>query len=61
MIYRNMMFATIVEREEKNLQQRQIVVELCVGSQICDDLFTTVYTMVESEVYFEPYFQVSCF
>jgi hypothetical protein len=56
-----MMFATVVEREEKDLQQGRIAVELCVGSQIREDLFRTVYTMVESEVYFEPYFQVSCF
>jgi hypothetical protein len=59
MIYRNMMFATVIEREEKELQQGRIVVELCVGSQVREDLFRAEYTMAESEVYFEPYFQVS--
>lgn len=61
MIYRNMIFGTVVEREEKELQQGQFVVELCVGSQVREDLFRTEYTMAESEVYFEPYFQVSSF
>ncbi|XP_023702624.1 NFX1-type zinc finger-containing protein 1 isoform X3 [Cryptotermes secundus] len=53
-----MIFATVVERAEKELQQGQLVVELCVGSQVREDLFRTEYTMAESEVYFEPYFQV---
>jgi hypothetical protein len=54
------MFATVVERDEKELQQGQVVVELCEGSQVREDLFRAVYTMAESEVYFEPYFQVNC-
>jgi hypothetical protein len=55
-----MMFATVVEREENELRQGRVVVELCVGSQVREDLFRTEYTVVESEVYFEPYFHVSC-
>jgi hypothetical protein len=53
------MFGTVVERKEKELQQGRVVVELCMGSRVHEDLFRAVYTMAESEVYFEPYFLVS--
>lgn len=56
---RNIMFGTVVERKEKELQQGRVVVELCMGSRVHEDLFRAVYTMAESEVYFEPYFLVS--
>ncbi|KAJ4449057.1 hypothetical protein ANN_00452 [Periplaneta americana] len=55
---KNIMFATVVERDEKDLSRGRIVVELCVGSQVREDLFRKEYVMAESEVYFEPYFQV---
>ena len=52
------MFGTVIERDEKDLRNGVVVVELCVGSQIRDDLFKAEFTMAESEVYFEPYYQV---
>ncbi|PSN54487.1 hypothetical protein C0J52_05534 [Blattella germanica] len=48
--FRTFFFGTIIEREEKDLQNGMLVVELCVGSQIRDDLFTKRYAMAESEV-----------
>ena len=54
------MFGTVAERNPKDLEMSQVVVELCDRAQIKDDLFKAQYTMAESEVYFEPYYQV-CF
>ncbi|KAJ9575016.1 hypothetical protein L9F63_007818, partial [Diploptera punctata] len=56
--FRSIMFGTVIEKNEKDLENGQIVVEMCESSQMREDLFQAQYTMAESEVYFEPYYQV---
>ncbi|KAJ9573484.1 hypothetical protein L9F63_009144, partial [Diploptera punctata] len=56
--FRSIMFGTVAEWNIKNLQQGLVVVQLGIGSQVRGDLFKVQFTMAESEVYFEPYYQV---
>ncbi|XP_059472573.1 NFX1-type zinc finger-containing protein 1-like [Neocloeon triangulifer] len=56
--FQTLLFATVSSREVKFLKQRQILVKFCQNYK--ENVFdnNAKYMMVESEVYFEPYYQV---
>lgn len=56
--FKTFFFATVMEREVKKLKEGLITVEITQGTELPVNLFTEEYLMVESEVYFEPYFHV---
>ncbi|XP_059483772.1 NFX1-type zinc finger-containing protein 1-like [Neocloeon triangulifer] len=53
--FRTLTFATVKCREKEHLSKSQIVVQFC-HSQILDK--NSSYMMIESEAFFEPYYQV---
>lgn len=57
--FKTVLFATISGRDVKLLNQCQILVNFC--QEITEDIFeiNKTYMMLESEVFFEPYFQVA--
>jgi hypothetical protein len=57
--FKTLLFATVSSRHKEYLSQCQILVNFCEGYQE-ENLFDPhkKYTMIESEVFFEPYFQV---
>jgi len=56
--FKTLLFATVSSRDLKYLENRQILVNFCQPYE--ENIFSdsTTYTMIESEVFFEPYFQV---
>ncbi|KAJ4436029.1 hypothetical protein ANN_18655 [Periplaneta americana] len=55
--FTNIIFATVVARDEGELKKGNIVVKL-EGTDVTNDIFNYMFLMAESEVYFEPYFHV---
>ncbi|CAG2061553.1 unnamed protein product [Timema podura] len=56
--FQTVLFATVVERDLKRLKEGRIMIEFCEGTHPPNDLRKQEYLMVESEVYFEPYYHV---
>ncbi|XP_026476066.1 NFX1-type zinc finger-containing protein 1-like [Ctenocephalides felis] len=59
--FQSLIFGTVVERDIKLLMDGYLVVQLCEEfSHLEDQLFRSqdIHWMVESEIYFEPYFHV---
>jgi hypothetical protein len=59
--FKTLLFATVSGRDVHNLHRCQILVKFCEGYE--ENVFDPhkKYTMIESEVFFEPYFQVCIF
>jgi hypothetical protein len=57
--FKTLLFATVSSRDLEYLSQCQILVNFCEGYEE-ENVFDAhkKYTMIESEVFFEPYFQV---
>jgi hypothetical protein len=60
--FKTLLFATVSSRHEDYLSKCQILVNFCKGHEE-ENVFDLhkKYTMIESEVFFEPYFQVCNF
>lgn len=52
------LFATVVERNEKDLENGCILIELCEGAKFSQNMFKTSFVMIESKIYFKPYLAV---
>nr|CAD7575431.1 unnamed protein product [Timema californicum] len=56
--FQTVLFATVVDRNIKELKEGRIMIEFCEGTHSPNDHSKQEYLMVESEVYFEPYYHV---
>ncbi|XP_046737941.1 NFX1-type zinc finger-containing protein 1-like [Diprion similis] len=52
----SVLFATVAERDLKLLEKGQLIIEPCIGSEIMRDMYNSPFVMVESKVYFLPYY-----
>ncbi|XP_069677368.1 NFX1-type zinc finger-containing protein 1-like [Periplaneta americana] len=56
--FTNVIFATVMDRDLKELKNGKIVVQLSENMEVSQELFNDEYVMAESQVYFEPYYHV---
>jgi hypothetical protein len=54
--FQSILFATIVGRDLKYLEKGQLLVSFC--QPYSENIYNREYIMIESEVFFEPYYQV---
>lgn len=56
--FNTILFATVANRDEKDLEKGFVLIEPCQGSEITRDLYDLNFVMLESKIYFEPYLAV---
>nr|CAD7410641.1 unnamed protein product [Timema cristinae] len=56
--FQTVLFATVVDRDFIGLKEGRIMIEFCEGTNSPNNLGKQEYVMVESGVYFEPYYHV---
>ncbi|XP_012266799.2 NFX1-type zinc finger-containing protein 1-like [Athalia rosae] len=54
--FNSVLFATVAERDPKLLEKGEVIIEPCIGTQITDGMYNCKFVMVESKVYFLPYY-----
>lgn len=54
--FRTVLFATVVERDPQLLAKGELIIEPCVEMEITKDMYSSEFLMVESKVYFLPYY-----
>ncbi|XP_046472752.1 NFX1-type zinc finger-containing protein 1-like isoform X1 [Neodiprion pinetum] len=54
--FKSIFFATVAERDPKLLGRGELVIELCTGSEMMRNMYNCSFVMVESKVYFLPYY-----
>jgi hypothetical protein len=57
--FQSILFATIAGRDLKYLEKGQLLVSFC--QPYSENIYNSDYIMIESEVFFEPYYQVKFF
>ncbi|OXU25033.1 hypothetical protein TSAR_011075 [Trichomalopsis sarcophagae] len=56
--FNNILFMTVANRDEKELTNGRILVEPCEGTHVTAQMYNTAFVMLESKIYFEPYWAV---
>ncbi|XP_031784747.1 NFX1-type zinc finger-containing protein 1 isoform X2 [Nasonia vitripennis] len=56
--FNNILFMTVANRDEKELMNGRILVEPCEGTHVTAQMYNTTFVMLESKIYFEPYWAV---
>ncbi|XP_032455825.1 NFX1-type zinc finger-containing protein 1-like isoform X2 [Nasonia vitripennis] len=56
--FKTILFFTVAYRDEKELAKGRILMEPCEGTVITRDMYNSTYVMLESKIYFEPYWAV---
>lgn len=56
--FNTILFVTVANRDEKQLEQGYILIEPCEGTRITRDMYNDNFVMLESKIYFEPYLAV---
>ncbi|XP_014216288.1 NFX1-type zinc finger-containing protein 1-like [Copidosoma floridanum] len=56
--FRTVLFATVSGCDKKYIANGYILIEPCAGSAITADLYQFDFVVLESKIFFEPYFQV---
>ncbi|XP_046738512.1 NFX1-type zinc finger-containing protein 1-like [Diprion similis] len=56
--FNTILFVTVANRDEKELEKGFVLIEPCESTKITRDLYNTKFVMLESKIYFEPYLVV---
>ncbi|XP_046738003.1 NFX1-type zinc finger-containing protein 1-like [Diprion similis] len=56
--FNTILFATISNRDERNLAQGILTIKPCNGTEITSEIYNHDFVMLEPKLYFEPYFRV---
>ncbi|XP_014212352.1 NFX1-type zinc finger-containing protein 1-like [Copidosoma floridanum] len=56
--FKTIVFATVANRDEKELAEGIVRIELCLGTVVGQDMYDCNLVLLESKIYFEPYFVI---
>ncbi|XP_017477675.1 PREDICTED: NFX1-type zinc finger-containing protein 1-like isoform X2 [Rhagoletis zephyria] len=56
--FKTVLFVTVANRDEKQLEKGYILIEPCEGTSITREMYKMTFVMLESKIYFEPYLAV---
>ncbi|XP_014216290.1 NFX1-type zinc finger-containing protein 1-like [Copidosoma floridanum] len=56
--FESVLFATVLNRENKDLERGYVTIMPCAESIITPDMYNSEFVLLESKIYFEPYLEV---